>query len=48
MFAGAIVGALLLKSSLTLPVALAAALALLTSLVYVPGAAARDRARQAG
>ena len=38
MFAGALVGALLLKSSHALPLALAAGLALLTWLVYVPAA----------
>ena len=38
MFAGALVGALLLKTSRALPLALAAGLALLTWLVYVPAA----------
>jgi uncharacterized membrane protein YoaK (UPF0700 family) len=38
MFAGALTGALLLKTSLFLPLVLAAALALLTGLVYVPTA----------
>jgi uncharacterized membrane protein YoaK (UPF0700 family) len=36
MFAGALVGALLLKTSLVLPLAAAAGLALITWLVYVP------------
>ena len=39
MLIGAVAGALLLKTSLTLPLAAAAALALLTLLVYVPAAA---------
>jgi uncharacterized membrane protein YoaK (UPF0700 family) len=47
LFTGAVVGALLLKATLALPIALAAALAALTSLLYVPGASARDRARRA-
>ncbi len=38
MLAGALVGALLLKSSLSLPLAAAAALALIASLLYVPAA----------
>lgn len=38
MFLGALVGALLLKTSPALPLALAAALALLSALVYVPPA----------
>jgi uncharacterized membrane protein YoaK (UPF0700 family) len=38
MFIGALVGALLLKTSLTLPLAAAAGLALATWLVYVPAA----------
>jgi uncharacterized membrane protein YoaK (UPF0700 family) len=38
MFAGALVGALLLKTSLVLPLAAASALALITWLVYVPAA----------
>jgi uncharacterized membrane protein YoaK (UPF0700 family) len=38
MFAGALLGALLLKTSLVLPLLLAAALALATWLVYVPAA----------
>jgi uncharacterized membrane protein YoaK (UPF0700 family) len=40
MFAGALAGALLLKTSLVLPLAAAAALAAATWLVYVPAAAA--------
>lgn len=39
MFAGALAGALLLKTSLVLPLAAAAALAAITWLVYVPAAA---------
>jgi uncharacterized membrane protein YoaK (UPF0700 family) len=38
MFGGALAGALLLKTSLVLPLAAAAGLALVTSLVYVPAA----------
>jgi uncharacterized membrane protein YoaK (UPF0700 family) len=38
MFAGALAGALLLKTSLTLPLIAAAGLALLTWLVYIPAA----------
>lgn len=38
MFAGAVVGALLLKTSLLVPLALAGAVALLTWLAYVPAA----------
>jgi uncharacterized membrane protein YoaK (UPF0700 family) len=38
MLAGALAGALLLKASLVLPLAVAAALALITSLLYVPAA----------
>jgi uncharacterized membrane protein YoaK (UPF0700 family) len=38
MFTGALVGALLLKTSLVLPLVAAAALALVTWLVYVPAA----------
>jgi membrane protein implicated in regulation of membrane protease activity len=38
MLIGALVGALLLKTSLTLPLAAAAVLSLLTSLLYVPAA----------
>jgi uncharacterized membrane protein YoaK (UPF0700 family) len=38
MFAGALVGALLLKTSLVLPLAAAAALAAITWLVYIPAA----------
>jgi uncharacterized membrane protein YoaK (UPF0700 family) len=38
MFTGALVGALLLKTSLTLPLAAAAGLALVTWLVYMPAA----------
>jgi uncharacterized membrane protein YoaK (UPF0700 family) len=38
MLAGAVAGALLLKASLVLPLAAAAALALATWLVYVPAA----------
>jgi uncharacterized membrane protein YoaK (UPF0700 family) len=38
MFAGAVVGALLVKTSLVLPLLLAAGLALVTWLVYVPAA----------
>jgi uncharacterized membrane protein YoaK (UPF0700 family) len=38
MFLGALVGALLLKASLALPLALAAGLALLSALVYIPSA----------
>jgi uncharacterized membrane protein YoaK (UPF0700 family) len=41
MFAGAVAGALLLEASLVLPLALAAALALVTWLVYVPAAVRR-------
>jgi uncharacterized membrane protein YoaK (UPF0700 family) len=37
MLAGAVVGALLLKTSLTLPLIVAAALALVTWIAYVPG-----------
>ena len=46
MLVGAIVGALELKVSLVLPLVTAAALALLTNLVYVP--AARAEAAAAG
>jgi hypothetical protein len=38
MFAGALVGALLLKTSMALPLALAAALALIAGIAYVPRA----------
>jgi uncharacterized membrane protein YoaK (UPF0700 family) len=38
MFAGALAGGLLLRTSLVIPLALAAALALVTWLVYVPAA----------
>jgi hypothetical protein len=38
MFAGALTGALLLKTSIMLPLVAAAALALLTWLVYIPAA----------
>jgi uncharacterized membrane protein YoaK (UPF0700 family) len=38
MFTGALVGALLLKTSLTLPLVAAAGLALITWLVYIPAA----------
>jgi len=41
MFTGALAGALLLKTSLVLPLAAAAALALATWLVYIPAARAR-------
>jgi uncharacterized membrane protein YoaK (UPF0700 family) len=47
MLAGALAGALLLKSSLTLPLIAAAGLALVTWLVYVP-AARREVASQDG
>jgi uncharacterized membrane protein YoaK (UPF0700 family) len=43
MFAGALAGALLLKTSLVLPVAAAAILAAVAWLVYIPAAAARER-----
>lgn len=43
MFAGAVTSALLLKTSLVIPLALAAVLALLTWLVYVPAAIRRGR-----
>jgi uncharacterized membrane protein YoaK (UPF0700 family) len=43
MFAGAVTSALLLKTSLVIPLALAAGLALLTWLVYVPAAIRRGR-----
>ncbi|HTX13375.1 MAG TPA: YoaK family protein [Solirubrobacteraceae bacterium] len=43
MLAGAVVGALLLKTALFLPIALAAAAALATGLAYVPGAAKLGR-----
>ncbi|MBV9003153.1 MAG: DUF1275 domain-containing protein [Solirubrobacterales bacterium] len=43
MFAGAVAGALLLKTSLVLPLAVAAALALVTWLVYVPPAVRRGK-----
>ena len=43
MFAGALTSALLLRTSLALPLALAAGLALLTWLVYVPAAVRRGR-----
>lgn len=43
MFAGAVAGALLLKTSLVLPLAVAAAMALVTWLVYVPAAVRRGR-----
>jgi uncharacterized membrane protein YoaK (UPF0700 family) len=46
MLAGALIGALLLKASLILPLALAAALALLTVLLYAP-AARRERVESA-
>jgi len=38
MFTGALVGALLLTTSLTLPLVAAAGLALITWLVYIPAA----------
>jgi uncharacterized membrane protein YoaK (UPF0700 family) len=43
MFAGAVTSALLLKTSLVIPLALAAVMALLTWLVYVPVAVRRGR-----
>jgi uncharacterized membrane protein YoaK (UPF0700 family) len=43
MFAGAVAGALLLKTRLFVPLVVAAALALLTWLVYVPAAIRRGR-----
>jgi hypothetical protein len=43
MFAGAVSSALLLKTSLAIPLALAAVLALLTWLIYVPAAVRRGR-----
>lgn len=43
MFAGAVTSALLVKTSLVIPLALAAVLALLTWLVYVPAAIRRGR-----
>jgi uncharacterized membrane protein YoaK (UPF0700 family) len=43
MFAGAVAGALMLKADLVIPLAVAAALALLTWLVYVPAAVRRGR-----
>jgi uncharacterized membrane protein YoaK (UPF0700 family) len=43
MFAGAVSSALLLKTSLAIPLALAALLALLTWLIYVPAAVRRGR-----
>jgi uncharacterized membrane protein YoaK (UPF0700 family) len=43
MFAGAVTSALLLKTSLAIPLALAAVMALLTWLVYVPAAVRRGR-----
>jgi uncharacterized membrane protein YoaK (UPF0700 family) len=43
MLLGALAGALLLKTSLTLPLGLAAALALATGVVYIPAAARRGR-----
>ncbi|HYB29203.1 MAG TPA: YoaK family protein [Solirubrobacteraceae bacterium] len=43
MLAGAVVGALLLKAALFLPLALAAVSALATWLAYVPGASRRER-----
>ena len=46
MFAGAVIGALLLKASMALPLAAAAGLALVTWLFYVPAArSARLRGR---
>jgi uncharacterized membrane protein YoaK (UPF0700 family) len=46
MFSGALAGALLLKTSLVLPLAVAAGLALATWLIYVP--AARDAVSRSG
>jgi uncharacterized membrane protein YoaK (UPF0700 family) len=46
MFAGALTGALLLKTRLFLPLVLAAVLALITGLIYLPAAARRGRPRQ--
>jgi uncharacterized membrane protein YoaK (UPF0700 family) len=43
MLLGALAGALLLKTSLALPLAAAAALALATGLVYIPAGASRGR-----
>lgn len=43
MFAGAVTSALLVKTSLAIPLALASVLALLTWLVYVPAAVRRGR-----
>jgi uncharacterized membrane protein YoaK (UPF0700 family) len=48
MFAGALAGALLLKTSLFLPLAAAATLALVTWLMYVPAAVRRGRWRAPG
>jgi uncharacterized membrane protein YoaK (UPF0700 family) len=48
MLIGAVAGALLLKSSLALPLVLAAALTTVTSLLYLPAARAADAAQPRG